>query len=195
LDKRERIVDAAIQLFARDGFSRVTLREVSAHAGCWLGSVSHFFPEKEQLLNAAVVEASRRCQADILSAIGEGPTPELRLRRFCRLVIESYIDGRAHFVLIDRANTDTPSEEFPMLIQEHFDQTHAALAEIVDHVASARDKTPLRWMVSYLVGLVYGAGKLHKQHLILLRLDNPAELERFLERLVAFAFAALETMR
>jgi AcrR family transcriptional regulator len=191
LGKRDQIVSSAVELFARDGFYHITLREVATHAGCWLGSVSHFFPEKDRLYNAAVAEAARRCQADMASALAKPGSPEKQLRRFCLKVLEGYIHGKPHFALIDRANSELSNSNFPLIIQEQFDEIHAALAGIICKIIPNGDELPLRWLVSYFVGSIYGAGKLHRQHLVLLKLQNPKAMARFLDGLIAYVMAGL----
>jgi AcrR family transcriptional regulator len=51
---RQRILDAALDLFAQDDPARVTTRQVAAAAGVAEGLVFHYFPTRENLLAAAL---------------------------------------------------------------------------------------------------------------------------------------------
>jgi AcrR family transcriptional regulator len=47
---REAIVDAALELFARDGFEATTVSEIASLAGVSSATVARYFPSKESLL-------------------------------------------------------------------------------------------------------------------------------------------------
>ena len=51
--RREQILAATLRLVARDGFARVTLRDVAAEVGVVHGLIRHYFPTREQLVAAA----------------------------------------------------------------------------------------------------------------------------------------------
>ena len=52
-ERREQILDATMRLVARDGFARVTLRDVAAEVGVVHGLIRHYFPTREQLVAEA----------------------------------------------------------------------------------------------------------------------------------------------
>ena len=52
-ERREQILDATLRLVARDGFARVTLRDVAAEVGVVHGLIRHYFPTREQLVAEA----------------------------------------------------------------------------------------------------------------------------------------------
>src|SRR5258708_8914904 len=54
--RRRRIIDAAMELAAEGGYEAVQMREVAARAGVALGTLYRYFPSKEQLLVAGMVE-------------------------------------------------------------------------------------------------------------------------------------------
>lgn len=47
---RQRIVDAAFELFSRSGYRAVSLRDIAAHAGLTHAGILHHFPSKEATL-------------------------------------------------------------------------------------------------------------------------------------------------
>ncbi|UIP59839.1 TetR/AcrR family transcriptional regulator [Agromyces marinus] len=52
-ERREQIIAATMRLVARDGFARVTLRDVAAEVGVVHGLIRHYFSTREQLVAEA----------------------------------------------------------------------------------------------------------------------------------------------
>ncbi len=55
-ERRAHIVDAVTKIIIRDGFDRVTMREIAAEAGYAHGAIVRYFPDKKSLLTAAFLE-------------------------------------------------------------------------------------------------------------------------------------------
>lgn len=98
-ESERRIIRAAMELFARQGYLRTTLIEVGKAAGYTGGLVSHRFGSKEGLLNAVVDNASRRFLEDQLQpAIGESgsSSAEDMLRNYIRTYIDEVFVREGH---------------------------------------------------------------------------------------------------
>lgn len=52
-ERRAHIAEAVTKIIIRDGFDRVTMREIAAEAGYAHGAIARYFPDKESLLTAA----------------------------------------------------------------------------------------------------------------------------------------------
>lgn len=57
-DRREQLLDAAIRVFARKGFSRATNKDIAHEADVTSGLIYHYFESKEALLQAVLEERS-----------------------------------------------------------------------------------------------------------------------------------------
>lgn len=57
-DRREQIIDAAMNIFAQKGFSRATNKDIAREAGITPGLIYHYFENKEALLKAIIEERS-----------------------------------------------------------------------------------------------------------------------------------------
>jgi TetR/AcrR family transcriptional regulator, cholesterol catabolism regulator len=57
-DRREQIIDAAVQIFSEKGFERATNKDVAQAAGITPGLIYHYFASKEDLLKAIFEEHS-----------------------------------------------------------------------------------------------------------------------------------------
>ncbi len=109
-ESERKILRAAVELFATQGYLRTTLIEVGKAAGYTGGLVSHRFGSKEGLLNAVVDNATHRFFADQLQPVIEGEdvtSAESALRSYISIyfdevqVRESHI--RALYVIMGEA--------------------------------------------------------------------------------------------
>jgi len=87
VDKRTAIVDAAVTLFARQGFHGTTVPEIAALAGVATGSIYLYFATKEALVNAAFVERKRAMLDALLAASSAGGDFGTRFRRAWRQLV------------------------------------------------------------------------------------------------------------
>ncbi|MFJ3214750.1 TetR/AcrR family transcriptional regulator [Kitasatospora sp. NPDC086801] len=58
--KRQAILDGALTLFARDGYTRASLDGIAAAAGVSVRTIYNHFPDKAQLFLAVILDGSRR---------------------------------------------------------------------------------------------------------------------------------------
>jgi AcrR family transcriptional regulator len=70
---RSRIVDAALDLFRRQGFEPTTMREIAAKAGVSLGSAYYYYESKEDLV-MAFYERAMEAMAPRIEAALKGAT-------------------------------------------------------------------------------------------------------------------------
>lgn len=69
-ERREHIVRAVTEIIIRDGFDRVTMREIAAEAGYAHGAIARYFPDKKSLLTAAFLNVFQGSHEDILERVG-----------------------------------------------------------------------------------------------------------------------------
>jgi AcrR family transcriptional regulator len=79
-ETRERILDAAGDVFAAKGLRDATVREIVARAKVNLAAVNYHFRDKARLYGEVLEREMRAVHAK--HPIGEGATPERRLRAF-----------------------------------------------------------------------------------------------------------------
>ncbi|HET6548347.1 MAG TPA: TetR/AcrR family transcriptional regulator [Solirubrobacter sp.] len=90
LDKRRIILDAAVRVFAREGFHTCRVSDIADEAGVAYGLVYHYFKSKDQVLDTlflerwdVLLEAIRETDAQDLPA-------ERKLEAIAGFIIESY---------------------------------------------------------------------------------------------------------
>jgi TetR/AcrR family transcriptional regulator len=71
--RRKRLVEEAIGLFGSRGFSATSLDAVATAAGVRKQTLLYYFPTKEALLDACVVEASERVGEALTRALEDAP--------------------------------------------------------------------------------------------------------------------------
>jgi AcrR family transcriptional regulator len=87
-DPRERLIEAARQLFARDGFDAASVRDITARARVNLGAITYHFGTKEALYHA-VIERFATPIADQIEAISVETGPPLeRLAKAVRAFMD-----------------------------------------------------------------------------------------------------------
>jgi AcrR family transcriptional regulator len=67
--RKTEIIDAALRVIGRDGIQGVSMRAVAAEASIPLGTVTYYFGDKEELIEAAFLRHTQRETARIVAAI------------------------------------------------------------------------------------------------------------------------------
>jgi len=70
IDMRERIIEAAITIAARSGFTQATTKEIAGEAGCSEGIIYHYFSTKNELFRVVIKESAEEFFARLKNAVG-----------------------------------------------------------------------------------------------------------------------------
>src|SRR4030067_328112 len=91
---RERLLDAAGEVFAERGDRRATVREICRRANVNIASVSYYFKSKEDLYADVLEFASRQARQKYpeTDAAGRAGSGERRLLRFVRIFLLRILD-------------------------------------------------------------------------------------------------------
>jgi AcrR family transcriptional regulator len=79
MERRQRIVQAAIELGTEGGYEAIHMRLVAERAGVALATVYRYFESKDHLISAAVSEWTSQLQARLARSPARGDTPVERL--------------------------------------------------------------------------------------------------------------------
>jgi AcrR family transcriptional regulator len=85
-ERRDRIIDLAIDLAEAGGFENVRQRDVADQAGIALGTLYKSFPSKENILVAALERETQTLERKMASKPAEGETPSDRLQSLFKIV-------------------------------------------------------------------------------------------------------------
>src|SRR5438270_3437028 len=86
--KRERILDAAIKVFAAEGFYNAKVSQIAHEAGVADGTIYLYFKSKDDLLINLFEDRMERVNANLREAIDTESSAIARLRRIVRLHLE-----------------------------------------------------------------------------------------------------------
>jgi TetR/AcrR family fatty acid metabolism transcriptional regulator len=90
IDKRRQILDAAIRVFARQGFHSTRVSDIADEAGVAYGLVYHYFSSKDEVLNELFSERWSLLLAAIDEADRQGKSPRDKLEAVAAFIVESY---------------------------------------------------------------------------------------------------------
>ncbi|MFM8238797.1 MAG: TetR/AcrR family transcriptional regulator [Actinomycetota bacterium] len=97
-DRRAEILQTASELFARNGFHGVSMDELGAAAGVSGPALYRYFPGKEAILSAMLIDISERLLAGGRERVASARTPSQALRTLVDFHVEFALD---HPDLID----------------------------------------------------------------------------------------------
>jgi TetR/AcrR family transcriptional regulator, fatty acid metabolism regulator protein len=121
-DKRRQILDAAVRVFAEQGYETARVGDIAQEAGVAYGLVYHYFDSKNAVLEAVFGEAWER----LLSALGQaeraGGDAAEQLSLAIRIVLRAWRDDPDLVRLLVREVMRSPA------IQDELDQIGQAFA-------------------------------------------------------------------
>lgn len=127
-ERRQRVIDAAMELGAEGGYDAVQMRDVAARAGVAMGTVYRYFKSKDHLLAAVLVHWAEMLERQLAQSPARGDNGVERvvdvLSRATRTMARR--PGLVAAVMAPRASTDP------------------AVIECQDHVAAVMDRVMLR---------------------------------------------------
>jgi len=88
---RERLMEAAGEVFAEEGYDAATIREITRRAGVNIAAVNYYFRDKAELYSAVLMHA-QRCAVETAWVAGSTGPAEVRLREFLRGMMRHLLD-------------------------------------------------------------------------------------------------------
>jgi AcrR family transcriptional regulator len=123
-DKRQRILDAAVRVFARQGYETSPVGAVAKEAGVAYGLVYHYFGSKDAVLEAVFREQWGRLLAAVALAEETGESAPEQLGLVVKIVLRTWRDDPDLVRLLVREITRSPH------IQDELDEIGQAFASI-----------------------------------------------------------------
>ena len=90
IDKRRQILDAAIRVFARQGFHSTRVSDIADEAGVAYGLVYHYFKSKDEVLNELFSERWSLLLSAIEESDHEGISSRAKLEAVAGFIVDSY---------------------------------------------------------------------------------------------------------
>jgi len=90
IDKRRLILDAAVRVFARQGFHTCRVSDIADEASVAYGLVYHYFSSKEEILDTLFLERWDIMLTAISEVDASERTPRQKLQAIAAFIIDSY---------------------------------------------------------------------------------------------------------
>lgn len=199
---RQRLLDAAGEVFSRKGFHDATIREICSLAGANIAAVNYHFRDKQGLY-AAVLQYADRCAGRFAAAspmLDDRSDPRSGLRGFIHAYMGAMLDvGRSswHGRLIAREMMD-PSPALDAVIDRNIRPRSELLSALVSRLLgpAATEQRVIRVKFS-IIGqcLAY-----HSGHHVHKRLHpgfelNPENVAEIADHVADFSLAAIDAFR
>jgi AcrR family transcriptional regulator len=89
-DKRRIILDAAVRVFARQGFHSARVSDIADEAGVAYGLVYHYFGSKDEVLDTLFLERWNVLLEAVHEVDGTAGAPRDKLRAITSFIVDSY---------------------------------------------------------------------------------------------------------
>lgn len=101
-DKRVALIRAATKLFSERGFHGTPTAMISKEAGVSSGILFHYFPTKEDLINATYYAAKAQMMKGVTAGIDDEPTIEGKIRRMLSNSIRWSLANPQEFMFVEQ---------------------------------------------------------------------------------------------
>jgi AcrR family transcriptional regulator len=199
LETRQRLLEAAAQLFAQRGLHDVTVREICREARANVAAVNYHFHDKMGLYTAVARTAidAIRGTNDLARDAGEGASPEQKLRIYARVFLERIAaTGRDAWIhqLISREMSE-PTPAFELIIKQAIRPRLEYLSGLVSELLQCPvdDARVIRCVASiqsqFLFWLNPGVGRVFPR----LHLTQPA-IDELADHIAEFSLAGIHAL-
>jgi TetR/AcrR family transcriptional regulator, regulator of cefoperazone and chloramphenicol sensitivity len=142
IDTRQRLLEAAGEVFAEQGFRAATIRDICTKAGANVAAINYHFGDKQNLYAEVLKYAYERSRAKFPSDMGLAPdaTPQQRLQGFVRALVYRILDQTRyawHGTLMFREMVE-PTRALDSLIDQGIRPEFERLKEIVQALLGPR---------------------------------------------------------
>jgi len=154
-ETRQRLLQAAVMLFADRGYKNTSVREICELAGANVSSINYHFRDKLGLYQeviAMVADAMDRTKQEALDAAAGG-TPEKRLRDYIRHMVRRVMGEEKNWLvdLIGREMAQ-PSPAFGLIVEKGILPSGRRLAQLVSDVSGVPAGDP---RTQFCAGMVH----------------------------------------
>jgi AcrR family transcriptional regulator len=155
LSTRELILSVSTQLFARHGYDRVTMRDISADVGVTLPTIYHHFKDKENLYREVELSSYGGMKDRLMAALEEQSGPEDRLRAFIGELYDILNENPVFLNLALRNMLDPDYRHHKFLVGVTLQKVYEALVRLLNEFRpGSGNKTVPMAIISGIFGFV-----------------------------------------
>lgn len=198
---RQRVLEAAGEVFAEMGFRAATIRDICNRAGANVAAVNYHFGDKQRLyaevLQYAYENARRRYPSNM--GLEPGATPQQKLAAFVRALVYRILDRQRlvwHGTLMFREMIE-PTEALQALVEQairpEFEQFRSVIQDMLGPDADPEQVLQVVWSVAGQCLFYY-----HARHIIAILRPGGAyadeDMERIANHVIEFSSRAIECL-
>jgi AcrR family transcriptional regulator len=200
-DTRQRLIDAAAEVFARKGYRRATVREIVRLADANLNAVNYHFGDKQKLYEAVFASLHQRMDGDKELARIKDPTlaPEERLHLFVYALLKRALSNghRPHRDRLMAMEMADPSSVLDMVVERfirpRFNLLAGIVRELLGEEASGRQvELAATSIIGQCIHLVHGRPITSRLMPYLAHSEDM--IEELAEHVTRFSMAALRNV-
>lgn len=221
-DTKDRLLDAAEELFLDKGFEHVSIRELAAAADVNVAAVNYHFQGKDNLYSEVVLRRFTK-QRDLIlgelaqirtTATGVRPTVEQVVRSLVRVHLSSSLgDGRSNALMkrmLSEMYSDS-NETTPLFLREMIAPVFRACSEVMLEAKPGLSREQLSWAIASIVGQIHHlAMRWERSRMLIakqdpsvevmlqafpaLRLDQQRYIEEVTDHITRFSAAAIDAL-
>ena len=137
-DRRDRILDVAVDLASAGGFENVRQRDVADQAGIALGTLYKSFTSKEHILSAALAREADELERRLKSRPPAGDTPSERLQALFKIITRAMCQKPKYARAVIRAMASGQPE-----VASHVTAYQGRMNAIIGSAMNDGDDSPL----------------------------------------------------
>ena len=135
-ERRERLVEAALEVIGAEGMAAASVRTISARAGMPAGAFHYVFRDKDELLEQLVAELPETLLAAALPAVAIGSDLATTLRAGYQAPLQVWMASPArHLALIELTVYALRTPTLHDLARRQYDRYFAAVESFLEAVA------------------------------------------------------------
>jgi AcrR family transcriptional regulator len=194
---RQRLLDAALETFARDGFRGATIERICRRAGTNIAAAHYHFGDKRRLYAAVFAHAERLARADGPAAEIEG-TPAARLRAHIASFLHRLLDPSrpAWMAQLLAHELIDPTPALDRLVRRRMRANHEQIAAIIRDLAPDASRDAVRFAtLSVIAQCVFYRNSAAIVSRLYPELDTAREVDRIADHVTRFSLAGIERLR
>ncbi len=156
------ILEKVVPLFAKAGYSGISMRTIAKEVGLNPATIYHHFPDKQTLYIEAMSHAFARKTEKLLEALSMRGAPEQRLEGFCLALCQLVYEDPDFAKLIQREILDGDELRLRLLAQKVFVKCFSGLSGLCQELAPGYDAHLLTISILGLVIYHYHSAPLRR---------------------------------
>ncbi len=129
MDKRDKIIQAAIQLFVEKGFQATSTTSITNLAGVGTGTLFVYFKNKNELINAVYLESKKKMGQSVMQVFDVDADFEANLEAVWTAVVHWALQNEKEFNFINQFKT---SPHIGKLTKEEIDGAFHAVHQMME---------------------------------------------------------------